>query len=70
MSKNYSEEELSRLPFRNESLELEERVKDLLSRLTLAEKFKLSSGRLMWHTKRIKRLGVKPFIGCKTVYDV
>ena len=65
MSKNYSEEELSQLPFRNESLELEERVKDLLSRLTLAEKFKLSSGRLMWHTKIIKRLGVKSF----TMYD-
>jgi len=65
VSKNYSEEELSQLPFRDESLELEERVKDLLSRLTLAEKFKLCSGRLMWHTKRIKRLGVKPF----TMYD-
>ena len=65
MSKNYSEEELSQLPFRNENLELEERVKDLLSRLTLAENFKLSSGRLMWHTKIIKRLGVKSF----TMYD-
>jgi len=65
MSKNYSEEELSQLPFRDESLELEERVKDLLSRLTLAEKFKLCSGRLMWHTKPIKRLGVKSY----TMYD-
>jgi len=65
VSNNYSEEELSQLPFRDESLELEERVKDLLSRLTLAEKFKLCSGRLMWHTKRIKRLGVKSF----TMYD-
>lgn len=65
MSKNYSEEELFQLPFRDESLELEERVKDLLSRLTLEEKFKLSSGKLMWHTKPIKRLGVKSF----TMYD-
>ncbi len=65
MSKNYSEEELYQLPFRNESLELEERIRDLLSRLTLEEKFKLCSGRLMWHTKPIKRLGVKPF----TMYD-
>ncbi len=65
MSKNYSEEELYQFPFRDKSLELEERVKDLLSRLTLEEKFKLCSGRLMWHTKPIKRLGVKPF----TMYD-
>jgi len=65
VSKNYSEEELFQLPFRDESLELEERVQDLLSRLTLEEKIKLCSGRLMWHTKPIKRLGVKPF----TMYD-
>ena len=65
MSKNYSEEELYQLPFRNESLELEERIRDLLSRLTLEEKFKLCSGRLMWHTKPIKRLGIKSF----TMYD-
>jgi len=65
VSKTYSEEELSQLPFRDESLELEERVKDLLSRLTLEEKFKLCSGRLMWNTKFIKRLGVKSF----TMYD-
>ena len=65
MSKNYSEEELSQLPFKDKSLELEERVKDLLSRLTLEEKFKLCSGRLMWHTKPVKRLGVRSF----TMYD-
>jgi len=61
VSKEYSEEELSRLPFRNESLKLEERVSDLLSRLTLEEKFKLCSGRQMWHTRPIKRLGIKSF---------
>ena len=65
VSKTYSEEELSQLPFRDESLDLEVRVKDLLSRLTLAEKFKLCSGRLMWHTKFIRRLGVKSY----TMYD-
>jgi len=65
LSKEYTEEELSLLPFRDESLELEERVKDLLSRLTLAEKFKLCAGRMMWHTKPIRRLGVKSF----TMYD-
>ena len=65
MSKDYSEEELSKLPFRNEKLGLEERVEDLLSRLTLEEKFKLCAGRQMWHTKPIRRLGVKSF----TMYD-
>ena len=65
MSKNYSEVELSQLPFRDKSSELEERVSDLLSRLTLEEKFKLCSGRQMWHTKPIKRLGIKSF----TMYD-
>ena len=65
MSKNYSEEELSQLPFRDESEELEERISDLLSRLTLEEKFKLCSGRQLWHTKPIKRLGIKSF----TMYD-
>lgn len=65
MSENYTEEELSQLPFRDESLELEVRVNDLLERLTLEEKFKLCSGRLMWHTKPIRRLGIKSF----TMYD-
>jgi beta-glucosidase len=65
MNETYSESELQSLPFMNSNLDLEKRVEDLLSRLTLAEKFKLSSGRLMWHTKPIKRLGVKSF----TMYD-
>ncbi len=55
------EEDISSLPFRNSSLGLEERVDDLLKRLTLKEKFKLSSGRLMWFTKKIKRLGIDSF---------
>jgi len=65
MNETYSEEQLQNLPFMNNNLELEKRVEDLLSRLTLEEKFKLSTGRLMWHTKPIKRLGIKPF----TMYD-
>lgn len=55
------EDDLSTLPFMDSSLDLEERVEDLLNRLTLQEKFKLSSGRLMWYTKPIRRLGVKSF---------
>ena len=54
-------EDISLLPFMNSNLTLEERVEDLLSRLTLEEKFKLSSGRLMWYTKKIKRLGIDSF---------
>ena len=61
MKEVYSEKQLQIFPFMNGNLDLEKRVEDLLSRLTLEEKFKLSSGRLMWYTKPIKRLGVKPF---------
>ena len=49
-------EDLTSLSFMNPALALEERVEDLLQRLTLKEKFKLSSGRLMWYTKKVKRL--------------
>ena len=62
MNNTYSEEEIERLPFMDKNLDLEKRVEDLLGRLTIEEKFKLSSGRFMWQTKPIKRLGVKPFI--------
>jgi beta-glucosidase len=61
MDKEYSEEEIKNLPFMNSSLDLEKRVDDLLNRLTLDEKFKLCSGRHIWFTKPIKRLGIKPF---------
>jgi len=65
MNETYSEKQLKNLPFMNRNLDLEERVEDLLGRLTLEEKFKLSSGRRMYHTKPIKRLGIKPF----TMFD-
>ena len=65
MNEKYSEDQIQRLPFMDKNLDLEKRVEDLLGRLTIEEKFKLSSGRRMWHTKPIKRLGVKPF----TMYD-
>jgi beta-glucosidase len=65
MNEKYSEEQIQGFPFMDENLDLEKRVGDLLGRLTLEEKFKLSSGRMMWHTKPIKRIGVKPF----TMYD-
>jgi len=65
MNEIYSVEQLQKLPFMDRSINLEKRVEDLLSRLTLNEKFRLCSGRFMWHTKPIKRLGIKPF----TMYD-
>ncbi len=61
MNEKISEDELSKLPFMNMNLALEERVEDLLNRLTLKEKFKLCSGKQMWYTKPIKRLGVTSF---------
>ena len=65
MSEDTLKIELSKLPFMNSTLELEKRIDDLLERLTLKEKFKLSAGRRMWYTKPIKRLGIKSF----TMYD-
>ncbi len=65
MNEIYSKEQLQKLPFMDNNLNLENRVEDLLNRLTLEEKFKLCSGRFMWHTKPVKRLGIKPF----TMYD-
>ncbi len=65
MNETYSEEQLQKLPFMDSSINLEKRVEDLLSRLTLEEKFRLSSGRRMYLTKPIKRLGIKSF----TMFD-
>ncbi len=56
-----TKEELSKLPFMNPDLDLEERVHDLLGRLTLDEKFTLSAGKNFWNTKPVKRMEIKPF---------
>jgi len=61
MSETYSEEELLKLPYMNSDLDLEERVDDLLERLTLDEKIKLLSGRKIFQVPPIKRLGVPAF---------
>ncbi|MFX0170866.1 MAG: beta-glucosidase [Candidatus Hodarchaeota archaeon] len=61
MASKYSKRELARLPFNNSSLDIKVRVDDLLNHLTLDEKFKLLSGRLLYRTRSIKRLGIKPF---------
>lgn len=64
MNDEISEEELVGLPFRNMSLGLEERVEDLLERLTLEEKFRLSVGIKAFFTRPIKRLGIPYFKMC------
>lgn len=61
MAEKYTKEELAELPFMNEDLDLEERVDDLLERFTLKEKLKLFSGKMLFFTRRVKRLGVKSF---------
>ncbi len=61
MEEKLSKDEISKLPFMNSNLDLEKRVEDLLSRLTLEEKFKISSGRKIFHTKPIERIGIKSF---------
>ncbi len=64
MNERISEEELAALPFRNMSLGLEERVEDLLGRLTLEEKYRLSVGTKGFFTKPILRLGIPHFKMC------
>ena len=64
MNEKISEEELAGLTFRNMSLGLEERVEDLLGRLTLEEKFRLSVGIKAFFTRPIKRLGIPNFKMC------
>ncbi len=61
MEEEISEEELKKLPFMNFNLGLEERVDDLLQRLTIEEKFRLCSGTHGYETKKVKRLGIKHF---------
>ncbi|TFF89408.1 MAG: glycosyl hydrolase [Promethearchaeota archaeon] len=61
MEKSTQKEKISELPFMDESLDLEKRVDDLISRLTFEEKIKLSSGWLMFMVKKIKRLKIPHF---------
>lgn len=46
------------LPYMDIKLDIEDRIKDLLGRLSLAEKFRLLSGHKMWTTRKIKRLKI------------
>jgi len=63
MQEKYSPDELAKLPFRDGNLELEKRVEDLLSRLTLDEKFTLCIGKWnsIFSVSSIKRLGIKAY---------
>ncbi len=61
MGKKPAKQEAPSLPYLDPSRDLEERVQDLLGRLTLDEKFDLCSGRDSWYTKEIPRLGIKSF---------
>ncbi|MHA1144794.1 MAG: beta-glucosidase family protein [Candidatus Helarchaeota archaeon] len=64
MAEKLSKDEIRKLPFMNADLDIEERVEDLLNRLTLEEKFRLCSGKRLsfFSTKKIKRLGIRQFI--------
>ncbi len=61
MSENYSPEELKKLPFMNSTLPIEERVEDLLGRLTFEEKVLLSAGGGFNSPPPIPRLGIPRF---------
>ncbi len=61
VSKSESIENLEELPFMNQSLELEERVEDLLGRLTFEEKCMLSAGEGNNAPPAIERLGIGRF---------
>ena len=54
-------DQLIGMPFMNPTADPEQRIEDLLSRLTIEEKCLLSAGKKMWTTKPIPRLGIPPF---------
>ncbi len=64
MTENISPKNLAKLPFMDSNLDLEERVEDLLGKLTLEEKFKLSVGTKGFFTRPIMRLGIPHFKMC------
>jgi len=47
--------------WKNEALDLEARLDDLMSRLSLDDKFQLCSGKTLFTARGLKRLGIKPF---------
>jgi len=51
--------ELTGLPFMDQELSVEDRVADLLKRLTLKEKLSLCAGKNLWSTRPVKRLGIR-----------
>ncbi|MHA1339617.1 MAG: beta-glucosidase family protein [Promethearchaeota archaeon] len=57
----YSKEELKKLPFMDNSLDIEKRIDDLLSRLTFEEKCLLCAGAGYNRLPEIPRLGIKGF---------
>ncbi len=50
------------MKYKNPDLPLEERVEDLLSQLTLPEKISLLSGKDIWNTVPIERLGIPSIV--------
>ncbi|WP_455463180.1 glycoside hydrolase family 3 protein, partial [Candidatus Hodarchaeum mangrovi] len=57
----YSKEEIKHLPYRKSNLPLDDRIKDILKRLTLDEKIRLLSGHRIFNTAPIPRLGLPRF---------
>ncbi|MFW9929094.1 MAG: glycoside hydrolase family 3 protein, partial [Candidatus Thorarchaeota archaeon] len=50
----------SRVLFKDSNFDINSRINDLMSRMTLDEKFKLMAGHRIFQTHSIKRLGIKP----------
>ncbi|MFO8018787.1 MAG: glycoside hydrolase family 3 C-terminal domain-containing protein [Promethearchaeia archaeon] len=61
MTEKYTQDELVNLPFMDSNKDLEERVEDLLQRLTLHEKMSMLAGYTRFSTFPIKRLSVPEF---------
>ena len=59
--KNYTKEELKKLPFMDESLDIEKRVEDLLNRMTFEEKCHMNAGEGEGSPGVVERLGIPLF---------